>query len=99
MLARLEEHDDRQTARLVECAQPPALVRPDVDVVRRLAGVAVGSGLPVAGLFPLDRGFQPPGLDWPVERPRVPLLYRRRLQVIVRSLPELFRCLRHRRRG
>jgi hypothetical protein len=97
--ARLEEDDDRQAARLVERAQPPAFVRPDVGIVRQRAGSAVDASLAVARPLSLHRRLQRLRLDGPVERPRLPLGDRRRLQLVVRSFPELLRRLGHGHRG
>src|SRR5205085_6421449 len=94
--ARLEEDDNGQAARLVERPQPPALVRPDVRVVRCCAGMAVDASGAVARLLSLDGRRERSGLRGPLERPCVPLAHRRRLQTVVGSLPELLRRLRHR---
>ena len=99
MLARLEENDNGQAARFIECPQPPALVRPDIGAIRRNTGMAVDASFTAAWLLALDGWLQGPRAHGPVERPRVPLLERRHVQIPADPLPELLRRLGHGHRG
>ena len=72
VLAREEQHDDREARGLTAGADAPVLVGPDEVVVGRLAGPAVHAALAVAGFLSLDRRLERPRLQRPFERPFSP---------------------------
>jgi diadenosine tetraphosphate (Ap4A) HIT family hydrolase len=95
VVARLEEDDDGEPGRLVQTAHAPALVRPQIVVVGRRAGMAVDAALAVTRLLALDRWTQRPRLHLTVERERVPRLDGRHAQGACDACVQLFGRLGH----
>ena len=94
VLTRLEQDHDRQPAWLVECGEPPALVCPEIVLVRLPAAPAVDSAFAesrpiVARRLEFLRRY---GAD---EGPLGPFLDRRDAQRAVSPLPELLGRLSH----
>src|SRR5581483_6061839 len=98
VVARLEDDDGREPARLRERRDEPALARPEGVGPAVRAAPAVDAALTAARRLPLDRLRERAGGQRAGERPRLPVGDGRHAERVVRALPELLRRLRHRPR-
>ena len=95
VLAGLENHDDGQAGRF-QTVQAPALVRPEVLVVRRSASLAVDTACAAPRLLTLDGRLERARAHLAVEREGLPLVEWGHLQGIRGPLIHLLGGLGHR---